>query len=183
MCSSQLTAGGPGSLRSRSSSLSSRPSLTTSSSAAGRRNRSPSVTRQATGLGLASHSGPGNSGGSSARRRDVRPPRRPPFHPPPRRASVISCGVGTGDSRSLVGDWRRLSLTRRREHPGILRAAQVGRAWRVRRQNTPQSSFATVATRRRGRTIAHVTEAAGPPRPILPRGGKGTNWRPPKIIS
>src|SRR4029077_15533645 len=36
MCSSQLTAGGPGFLRSRSSSLSSRSSSTTSSSAAGR---------------------------------------------------------------------------------------------------------------------------------------------------
>jgi hypothetical protein len=45
--------------------------------------------------------------------------------------------------------------------------------------DSPRSSFATVATQRWGRTIAHVTEAAGPPHvDSQPRGGEGSRGVP-----
>jgi hypothetical protein len=54
------------------------------------------------------------------------------------------------------------------------RRRTMGRAWRVRRRTLPQSSFATVATRRRGEQSLTLQRPQARPARSLPRDGTDT---------
>ena len=59
----------------------------------------------------------------------------------------------------------------------------MGRAWRGSPSTLPQTSFATVATRCGREQVAHVTEAADPPRPIfIQRGTRRKSCIPPSEL-